>query len=492
MAKWAALIWSAERAASLRSVAAWRQREEISRLIIAGPPGAIEARPDPPVLVKLCPTFIPGAVLQEVITRTEADFLAVVGPGEGIAPQESFFRRMEQAANALGAGLLYSFYRREGRSGESEDVIAPNFLPGSARDTFPLGPVVALDLAIARRTINEDGPLAGERWGGLADVLLRLARRGAVALVPEFLYRQIPAAEDSREEAQFAYVRADERPRQQEMEGIFTSHLRRTGAWLPPPHEALPPLDADYPVTASVVIPVRNRVRTIGQALESAATQQTDFPFNVLVVDNFSTDGTAAAIEAAAARYPRVVRLTPPTPGRGIGGCWELAVRAPQCGRYAVQLDSDDLYAGPDTLQRMVDLLRGGECALAVGSYRLTDADLNEIPPGVVDHREWTPANGHNNLLRVEGIGAPRAFYVPALRTVSFPETSYGEDYGVALALSRRFAVARLFEPVYLCRRWEGNSDSRLTPLQAARNHEYKDFLRSAELALRQRINNGL
>ncbi|HQF88580.1 MAG TPA: glycosyltransferase [Acidobacteriota bacterium] len=487
MNRWTVAIRVDDPAAAAAAAAAWAEREWVARVALLVPVEAAESLPPGvPADVRRVPAFLPGRELERLISDMAGEYLALVEEPVAAAPEAGFPERLVAAFEHLGAGCLYSHWRREAPDGAVETVFAPPFQPGSARDTFPWGPLTAWRRKAVAAALDAEGPLAPTRWSGLAELRLRLARAGAVARVPEPLYRVRPPAGPSTDR-HFEYLMHEHRDRQAELETVFTEHLRRTGAWLPPPAAPLPPT-GEFPVLASVVIPVRNRARTIGEAVESAASQRVDFPFNVLVVDNHSTDGTGAVVEAARRRHAYVHRLVPPLPGRGIGGCWGLAVESPLCGRYAVQLDSDDLYAGPDTLQRMVEGLRAGGAALAVGSYRLVDRDLNELPPGVIDHREWTPANGHNNLLRVEGIGAPRAYHVPALRRVGFPDVSYGEDYAAALGLSRIWPVARIFEPVYLCRRWEGNTDSGLTSLQQALHHEYKDYVRTLELAARRKM----
>ncbi|MDE6377670.1 MAG: glycosyltransferase family 2 protein, partial [Duncaniella sp.] len=238
-------------------------------------------------------------------------------------------------------------------------------------------------------------------------------------------------------------------------------------------------------------IPVRNRRRTIADAVKSALSQITDFPFNVIVVDNRSTDGTSEILHDLAATDSRLTvidtsRLSSPV-APGIGGCWNIALDSPACGRFAVQLDSDDLYSRPDTLQLIVDRFRADNCAMVIGSYTLTDFQGNILPPGLIDHAEWTDANGPNNALRINGLGAPRAFYSPVARAIQFPDVCYGEDYAMALAISRDYTISRIYESLYLCRRWEDNTDHALSPERINANNTYKDTLRTIELRARMR-----
>jgi glycosyltransferase involved in cell wall biosynthesis len=242
---------------------------------------------------------------------------------------------------------------------------------------------------------------------------------------------------------------------------------------------------------ASVIIPVKNRVKTVGDAVSSVLKQQTAFPFNVIVVDNHSTDGTTDLLRSFAQRDRRVVHVIPEREDLVIGGCWNQGVGHPACGRFSVQLDSDDIYKDETTLQKIVDAFRREKCAMVIGSYRMTDFNLAEIPPGVIDHKEWTPENGRNNALRINGLGSPRAFYTPILRRIKLPNVSYGEDYAAVLAFSREYQIARIFEPIYLCRRWEGNSDAGIDITKQNAFNSYKDKLRTFEMLARQRMNQG-
>jgi len=237
-----------------------------------------------------------------------------------------------------------------------------------------------------------------------------------------------------------------------------------------------------------VIIPVRNRIRTIEDAIRSVLNQKTTFPFNLIIIDNHSTDGTTEIIRQYTADK-RLIHLIPGREDLGIGGCWNLGVHHPGCGKFAVQLDSDDLYKDENTLQTMVNAFYEQNCAMVVGTYEMTDFDLNTIPPGVIDHKEWTPDNGRNNALRINGLGAPRAFYTPVLREINVPNTSYGEDYALGLAISRHYQIGRVYEVVYLCRRWDDNSDASLDIVKTNNNNTYKDRIRTWELQARITLN---
>jgi len=287
----------------------------------------------------------------------------------------------------------------------------------------------------------------------------------------------------------FDYVDPRNRAVQVEMEQAATTHLKEVKAYLEPVFEDIGFEGDSFPVEASVIIPVLNREKTVVDAIESVMTQECSFDFNLILVDNHSTDRTTAIVKELAWKYPRLIHVVPDRRDLGIGGCWNVGIHHPQCGKFAVQLDSDDLYAGKDTLKLMVEAFYEQQCAMVVGAYRMCNFQLEEIPPGVVDHREWTPENGRNNALRINGLGAPRAFYTPVLRKINIPNVSYGEDYGVGLAISRHYQIGRIYQPLYLCRRWEDNSDASLSVEAQNKHNTYKDRLRSFELAARIKLN---
>lgn len=359
---------------------------------------------------------------------------------------------------------------------------------GSLRDDFDFGSVMLMNSVMLREAAEEVSSNAFEA-AGLYALRLALSRRGRITHIGEFLYTREAIDVRPSGQKQFDYVDPKNRHVQIEMEMAVSEHLKKIGAFLKPEFVDVDVDEGSFPCEASVVIPVKNREKTIADALHSALGQQTNFPFNVIVVDNHSSDGTSRAVRDIAARDNRVIHIVPEREDLGIGGCWNVAVHHPSCGRFAVQLDSDDLYKDSTTLQRIVETFRSEKCAMVVGSYQMTDFELREIPPGVIDHKEWTPENGRNNVLRVNGFGAPRAFFTPIVRRLKFPNVSYGEDYAMGLAISRDYQVGRIYEPIYLCRRWEGNSDANLDIAKLNAFNFYKDTVRTLEVLARQRKN---
>jgi len=431
-----------------------------------------------------------GQVWNDVIDRVATDYLLCVAPGD-VRPDLRALERLLSTAVETGAGLVYADYAE--LSGEITGGHPVNdYQEGSIRDDFDFGPLVLVETAAARQALKKHGTIPPYRWAGWYDLRLKIAAERELFHLPESLGLVVKTdtvqGEKSNKE-RFSYVDPRNRDYQREMEEAATAHLKRIGAWLPPACREIPAPVESFPVEASVVIPVLNRVRTVVEAVKSALGQKAEFPFNVIVVDNHSTDGTTELLAKLAGRFPRLKILVPERRDLSIGGCWNEAVFSSHCGRYAVQLDSDDLYGADDVLSRLVRLLRTEHCALAVGSYTIVDAGLREIPPGLIDHSEWSEENGRNNLLRVNGIGAPRAFDTAVLRQVGFPNVGYGEDYAVALRLSREYRVGRIYDSLYLCRRWDGNTDSVLSVAQANRYNAYKDRLRTIEIRARQTMN---
>ena len=325
---------------------------------------------------------------------------------------------------------------------------------------------------------------ANYQYAGLYDLRLRVSRLAELVHINEYLYTEIEHDDRKSGETMFDYVDPKNRATQIEMEQACTDHLKQIGAYLKPEFKKVDFNQEKFEYEASVIIPVRNRIRTITDAIQSVLTQITDFKFNLIVIDNYSTDGTTEAIGAFKSDK-RLIHIIPDNKDLGIGGCWNVGVHHPQCGKFAVQLDSDDMYSDDQTLQKIVNAFYEQQCAMVVGSYMLTDFDKNPIPPGVIDHKEWTPENGRNNALRINGLGAPRAFFTPLLRKIKVPNTSYGEDYALGLAFSREYQIGRIYEVVYLCRRWEDNTDASLDIVKMNAHNTYKDRIRTWELQAR-------
>ncbi len=431
-----------------------------------------------------------GRLIERLVEVCTTEYLLVILPSEHLAWGERALERLVEVARDSGAGLVYSDYREQ-EGTELKDHPLSDYQPGSIRDNFDFGGAVLISRAGANRALNEPGRNSGElKWGGLYDLRLRLSRIAPIVHLPEPLYARLQADTRDTGERVFDYVDPSKRDYQIEMEAIATDHLRRIDALLVSEfHQAPIPDRQSFPVAASVIIPVRNRVKTITQAVKSGLSQKTDFDFNVVVVDNHSTDGTSEELARLALLDKRVVHLTPQRLDLGIGGCWNHAIYSRHCGSYAIQLDSDDLYSSTDTLARVIGAFRSGSYAMVIGAYKTIDFDLNELPPGLVDHREWTSHNGRNNALRINGLGAPRAFNVGVLRQFGFPNVSYGEDYAVALRLSRDYEIGRIYEPLYMARRWGGNSDSALPLTTMKRYDHYKDWIRTNEIRARQSLN---
>ena len=393
--------------------------------------------------------------------------------------------RLLQIAQDTEAGLVYADHYQV-KGGELVKAPVIDYQKGSLRDDFDFGSVLFFDAAALKESVQR--MTETYQHAGLYDLRLKLSQRYALVHANEYLYSEVE--EDNRKsgEKQFDYVDPRNRDRQIEMEKACTQHLKEIGGYLEPHFKDIDFNQGEFEVEASVIIPVRNRAATIGAAIESVLKQQTKFKFNLIVIDNHSTDGTTEAIDTFKADG-RVVHLVPERNDLGIGGCWNYGVNSKRCGKFAVQLDSDDLYKDEHTLQTIVDAFYEQKCAMVIGSYMMTDFDLNELPPGVIDHKEWTPDNGRNNALRINGLGAPRAFYTPVLRSIGLPNTSYGEDYAMGLNISRHYQIGRIYDVLYLCRRWGGNSDAALSIEKVNANNLYKDRIRTWELEARIALN---
>jgi hypothetical protein len=418
-----------------------------------------------------------------IARHSDADYSLIYTKEEDLMLGQLALERMVNIADDSSAGMLYAD-RNEQKNGElvAHPVIA--YQKGSLRDDFDFGSVLFyrseyLREAAAAMDVNY-------HYAALYDLRLRVSEKAPLVHLNEYLYTEIERDTRKSGEKNFDYVDPKNRAVQLEMEKACTEHLKRIGGYLKPEFEKIDFGADQFPVEATVVIPVRNRIRTIADAIQSVLSQETKSPFNLIIVDNHSTDGTTEKIDEF--KDERLIHIVPERNDLGIGGCWDCAVYDARCGKFAVQLDSDDVYADSHTLQKVVDAFYEQQCAMVIGSYRMTNFNMETIPPGIIDHKEWTPENGRNNALRINGLGAPRAFWTPMLRRIGFPNTSYGEDYAIGLRISREYQIGRIYDVLYLCRRWDDNSDAALSVEKINRNNLYKDSIRTWELEARLKM----
>lgn len=434
--------------------------------------------------------------LREIARKAEARYTMLVTKPTPLLMGQYAVERMLRAAHDTGAVMVYSDYYEE-KAGKTERHPVIDYQRGSLRDDFEFGSVILVRTDLLKEFANTSliasptpsTPSTDYKYAALYALRLFLSTCGEIFHLNEFLYTEQEKDLRKSGEKQFDYVNPRNRDVQIEMEHAVTAHLNSISATIDSADYSEPDFQEQmFDIEASVVIPVYNREKTICDAVESALSQETSFPFNVIVVDNHSTDNTTELLKKYSGN-PKFIHIIPERTDLGIGGCWNVAIDSVNCGRFAVQLDSDDLYSSPSTLQQIVDAFYKQKAAMIIGSYRMCDFDLNTLPPGLIDHKEWTEENGMNNALRINGLGAPRAFFTPILRQIRFPNTSYGEDYALGLAFSRRYRIGRLYQELYLCRRWGGNSDAALTIDRINANNLYKDRLRTMELSARIRIN---
>lgn len=388
--------------------------------------------------------------------------------------------RLLQVAEDTGAAMIYADHFAE-IEGEVTEAPVIDCQKGALRDDFDFGGVQVYRTSVLREAVA--GMTEEYDFAGLYDLRLRASRLGPLVHVNEFLYYEVELDTRKTGEKLFDYVDPRNRAVQVEMEKACTEHLKAIGAYLEPVFKDVDLSAGDFEYEASVVIPCKNRVRTIGDAIRSALSQEAPFKYNVIVVDDNSTDGTVDVIKSF--DDPRLIYIAQDRTYHAIGGNWNAALHHPKCGRFALQLDSDDMYSGPDTVRKFVEAFREQNCVMVIGTYRITDFNLNELPPGVIDHKEWTPDNGRNNALRINGLGAPRGFWTPLVREMNFPTTKYGEDYAVALRISREYRIGRIWDVLYNCRRWDDNSDASLSVAKNNANNFYKDRIRTWELEAR-------
>jgi len=396
--------------------------------------------------------------------------------------------RMLRVIEDTDAGMLYAD-RYKIKDGVMQPHPVIDYQEGSLRDDFDFGSLLLFRSSTLKEAVNDMD--VDYQAAALYDLRLKVSKRKPLFHLPEFLYTEQETDLRKSGEKIFDYVDPKNREVQIEMEQVCTQYLKDIGAWLKPEFKPVEFSAKTFPVEATVVIPVRNREKTIEDAVHSALMQETDFPMNVIVVDNHSTDKTTEILQRIASGDRRLIHHIPDSDDLGIGGCWNEAVMHPQCGKFAIQLDSDDLYIDKQVVRTIVSAFYEQNCAMLVGTYKTVNFQLEEIPPGIIDHREWTPDNGRNNALRINGLGAPRAFYTPVLRGIKLPNTSYGEDYAVGLAISRNYRIGRIYQPLYLCRRWDDNSDAALDVNKMNAHNIYKDRIRTIELSARKMMNNG-
>jgi hypothetical protein len=426
-----------------------------------------------------------GKTVKQMAALSETDYTLVIIRPAALQLGQKALERFIRVADDTQSGMVYSNYLAvKGGKVENQPVI--DYQEGSLRDDFNFGSLLFYRTEIMKKAA--EGVADDFRFAGLYALRIGVSQYADLFRIPEFLYTE--KEQDLRKSGEkiFDYVDPKNRAVQIEMEQACTQHLKNVGGYLEPVFTPVKFDEQVFEVEASVIIPVRNRVRTIEDAIKSVLAQKANFKFNLIIADNFSTDGTTEIIRKYAEADNRLVHIIPDRTDLGIGGCWNLAANHPKCGKFAIQLDSDDLYYDETTVQQVVDAFYAQNCAMVVGTYQMVNFALEEIPPGIIDHKEWTPDNGRNNALRINGLGAPRAFYTPVLRRIPVPNVNYGEDYALGLAISRQYQIGRIYNPIYLCRRWDENSDAALS-IEVMNGHNlYKDRIRTIELKARKRL----
>jgi len=429
--------------------------------------------------------FTSTASVKKMAEVTKTDYILIYSKAFQLDFGKFALGRMIQVCEDTGAGMVYSdYYENKDNRLSPHPVI--DYQEGSLRDDFNFGSVILFKASAFREACYRMD--AEFQFAGLYDLRLKVSQNHKFVHIPEMLYTEVEPDTRKSGEKQFDYVDPRNRAVQIEMEIACTNHLKDVKAWLKPEFRKISFDEGQFEYDASVIIPVKNRVKTVGDALKSVLIQESKFKFNLIVVDNFSTDGTTEIIQSFAKTDKRVVHVIPERKDLGIGGCWNEGVFHKQCGKFAIQLDSDDLYIDNNVITRIVEAFYNQQCAMVVGSYKMVNFNLEDIPPGLIDHKEWTPDNGRNNALRINGLGAPRAFYTPVLRSIRLPDVSYGEDYAAGLAISRHYQIGRIFDPLYLCRRWEENSDAALDVNKTNVYNLYKDKIRTIEFLARKQL----
>ncbi len=423
--------------------------------------------------------------MKKIAAKADADYVMLYTKHNTLEFGMFAIERMLHIADDSAAGMVYAdHYNVVGETRNNAPVI--DYQKGSLRDDFNFGSVLLFNACVFKNAVAKIDK--EYEFAGLYDVRLKVSQEAELVHINEYLYSDVELDTRKSGEKIFDYVDPKNRGVQIEMEEACTAHLKAIGGYLAPEFKKIEFSAGNFEYEASVIIPVRNRIRTIRDAIKSVLLQKTNFKFNLIVIDNHSTDGTTETIDEFK-DDERVIHLIPERQDLGIGGCWNLGVHHEKCGKFAVQLDSDDVYKDENTLTTMVNAFYEQNCAMVVGTYMMTDFNMNMIAPGIIDHKEWTPENGRNNALRINGLGAPRAFYTPVLREVKVPNTSYGEDYALGLNFSREYQIGRVYDVVYLCRRWDDNSDASLDVVKMNAHNLYKDRIRTWELQARIAFN---
>jgi hypothetical protein len=441
---------------------------------------------DPEITYLKSEGFSSTASVKKMADSADTEFILVYTKEFPLDLGKFALRRMMQVIENVNAGMVYSDYFENKNALLSPHPVI-DYQEGSLRDDFNFGSTILYRTSAfkeACRTMDKE-----LRFAGLYDLRLKISQEYPIIHLPELLYTEIEPDTRKSGEKQFDYVDPRNRAVQIEMEDACTDHLKKIRGWLKPEFMEIRFDETEFDYEASVIIPVKNRVKTISDAISSVLSQQTDFKFNLIVIDNHSTDGTTELISEFTKKDERVIHIIPERLDLGIGGCWNEGIFHTRCGKFAIQLDSDDLYIDNNVISRVVNAFYNQQCAMVVGSYKMVNFNLESLPPGLIDHKEWTPDNGRNNALRINGLGAPRAFYTPVIRSIRVPNVSYGEDYAVGLAISRYYRIGRIYEPLYLCRRWEGNTDAALDISRSNAYNLYKDRLRTIELLARKQLN---
>ena len=430
-----------------------------------------------------------SATLKDIANKATAPYTLLYLKGQFIKLGYLALDRMLALADITKAGMIYADHYNIAADGTCSEAPVIDYQAGSLRDDFNFGSV----LLFRTESLKEAASMmkADYQAAGFYDLRLKLTEKYSLKHINEYLYSEVELDTRKTGEKLFDYVDPKNRASQIEMEQAATEYLKEVGGYLKPGFKDVDITEGEFPVEMTVMIPVRNRIRTIRDAIDSALQQKTTFKYNVFVVENgpecHSTDGTTEAVDEYT--DPRLIHVVTERRDLCVGGSWNLAAHDPRCGRFIVQLDSDDVYLDENTLQKFYDAFQKQKVAMLIGSYVLTDINKNILPPGKIDHAEWTPENGRNNALRINGLGAPRAFFTPVLRSIPMPNVNYGEDYALGLAISRHYLIGRIFDPLYCCRRWDDNSDGDLSIEKENKNNTYKDRIRTWELQARIALN---